>query len=77
MGIESILREKGDHREWKTIKSILSTHQRSTIILTGEDKTVYNIRVSGKPEEEHLKIYDSLGIKDRLKKKKWLVNNNL
>lgn len=77
VGIESILREKGDHREWKTIKSILSTHQRSTIILTGEDKTVYNIRVSGKPEEEHLKIYDSLGIKDRLKKKKWLVNNNL
>jgi len=74
VGIENTLLEKGDHREWKTIKSVLSTHQRATIIFTGEDRTVYNIRVSGNPESEHLFIYNCFGIKDCMKRKKTMVN---
>jgi len=74
VGIENTLLEKGDHREWKSVKSVLSTHQRATIILTGEDKTVYHIRVSGTPETEHLDIYRCFGIKDRLKRKRTVLN---
>lgn len=72
-GIENRLLEKGDHREWKTIKAILSTHQRSTVTMTGENRNLYHIRVSGKPEVEHLNIYRCLGVKDHLKTKKTVV----
>jgi hypothetical protein len=68
--IEFQLKSNGDNREWKTIKEILSTHQRSTIILKGEEKKVYKIRASGKPESCHNDIYRLLKIKDPLKNKK-------
>lgn len=68
--IEYVLKTNGDTREWKTIKEILSTHQRSTIILKGDDKKVYHIRVSGAPEPCHNEIYRNLKIKDPLKRKK-------
>lgn len=68
--IEFVLKSKGDTREWKTIKEILSTHQRSTIVLRGDEKKVYKIRTSGEPESLHNEIYRLLKIKDSLKKKK-------
>lgn len=74
VGIENVLLENGDHREWKTVKSVLSTHQRATIILTGADKALYHIRVSGTPETDHLDIYRCFGIKNRLKRKKTVLN---
>ncbi|MDO8685538.1 MAG: hypothetical protein Q7J78_02590 [Clostridiales bacterium] len=74
VGIENNLLQKEDHREWKTIKSVLSMHQRATIILTGEDNTVYHIRISGSTETGHLEIYHCFGIKDRLKRKKTVLN---
>lgn len=68
--IEHVLKINGDTREWKTIKGILVTHNRSTTILKGEEKKVYGIRVSGTPEPCHNEIYRILKIKDHLKRKK-------
>jgi transposase len=68
--IEYVLKTNGDTREWKTIKEILATHQRSTIILRGDDNKIYHIRVSGTPEPCHNEIYRTLKIKDHLKRKK-------
>ena len=65
--IEQCLKAEGDTRSWKTIKEILSTHQRSTIILKNE-KTFY-LRISGVPESEHNEIYRSLKINNTLKRK--------
>jgi hypothetical protein len=41
--ISNLLSESGDTREWTTIKSILSTHQRSTIIMTDENGVVHHL----------------------------------
>ena len=68
--IEHVLKTNGDTREWKTIKEILATHERCTIILKGEAKKVYGIRASGTPESCHNEIYRTLKIKDHLKRKK-------
>ncbi len=68
--IEYVLKTNGDTREWKTIKKVLATHERSTIILKGDDKKIYHIRVSGTPEPCHNEIYRTLKIKDHLKRKK-------
>ena len=68
--IEYVLKMNGDTREWKTIKEILVTHERCTIILKGEAQKVYGIRASGIPESCHNEIYRTLKIKDHLKRKK-------
>lgn len=65
--IECSLRAGGNTNEWKTIKKILSTHQRSTTILNGSDKKVYHVRTSSLPEPHHNEIYRVLKIKDTLK----------
>jgi transposase len=68
VSIEHELRAQGDHREWRTIRKLLSSHNRSTVIMTGEDETIYHIRVSGTPESEQSAIYKKLSIKDPLKR---------
>ena len=74
VAIETTLRATGDTREWKTIREILSTHQRSTIIMTGQDGTIYNLRITGNPERHHHEIYQIFGIIDLLKRRKTSVN---
>jgi hypothetical protein len=69
IGIETCLREQGDMRQWSTIKKVLCTHTRSTIILHGEENKIYSIRLSSQPEPEQRDIYKKLGIKDPLKNK--------
>lgn len=68
--IEYSLHAAGDSREWKTIKKVLSSHERSTTILNGIDKKVYHVRASSIPEPCHNEIYRSLKIKDVLTRKK-------
>lgn len=68
--IENNLKTHGDKREWNTIKKILSTHERSTVILRGTEKKVYHLRISGNPESCHKEIYNTLNVKDILKRKK-------
>lgn len=75
--IEYVLKTNGDTREWKTIKEILATHQRSTIILNGDDKKVYHIRVSGTPEPCHNEICRTLKVNDHLKRKKTCIFSRL
>ena len=77
VSIEHVLKVNGDTREWNTIKEILSTHQRSTIILKGDLKKVYHIRASGRPESCHNEIYRMLKINDHLKRKKTCVLQRL
>jgi transposase len=66
--IETEMKKGNDHRQWSTLRVELSTHQRSTIVMTAENGNVHHIRLSGTPESEHKKIYDILGFKDPLKK---------
>ena len=66
--IERTLREQGDTRRWSTIRTQLSTHQRTTVMLTDEQENVHHIRVSGTPESIHREIYRKLAVKDPLKR---------
>ena len=75
ISIEHQLREKGDHREWTTIKKDLSTHQRNTIIFTDNVHRIHHIRVSGTPELVHKEIYKLLGVKNTLRRKHCLVGS--
>ncbi len=60
--IEFRLREQRDHRCWRTIRDILSTHQRITIAFNDADGKHHTLRLNTTPEGEHREIYDSLAI---------------
>jgi len=66
--IELALLEKGEHKRWSTIRDELSTHMRTTVIMTDKEGAIHHIRVSSSPETHQKKIYDLLGVKDRLGK---------
>lgn len=66
--IETDMEKADDNRQWATLRDELSTHQRSTIVMTEGNGSVHHIRLSGTPESEHKKIYEILGVKDPLKK---------
>ncbi len=63
---ECKLRKGGDTRSWKTIKEVLSTHQRITIeyISKTEEGVLMNneVRLDSRQELEHQKIYAMLGL---------------
>lgn len=71
--IETKLRAAGDRREWATIRKVLSTYQRTTVTLVGENNEIYTVRVSGKPEDSHKKIFDAMGVSNRLKNIKSVI----
>ncbi len=66
--IELALLDKGCHKSWATIRDELSTHMRTTVIMSDEKGAIHHIRVSSSPEPHHRKIYDMLGIADPLGK---------
>ena len=66
--IELSLSEKGCSSKWSTVRKDLSTHMRTTVILTDKNGAIHHIRVSSTPEPIHRKIYNLLEIKDPLKK---------
>jgi len=68
ISIEHTLKSQGDRRDWRTIRTILSTHQRNTVILTDAENIVYHIRVSGRPETAHVEIYKRLSVANPLKR---------
>ena len=65
--IANLLDKSQDTREWSTIRDVLSTHTRNTIIIKDKEGNVLHVRVSGLPEEEHLDIYQRLNIKNPVK----------
>jgi transposase len=75
--IETEMKRAGDNREWSTLREVLSTHQRSTIVMRADDNSVHHIRLSSTPESEQKKIYDILGVKDELKQIDQLAINGL
>jgi len=62
--IEHQLACSGDHRRWSKVRDVLSTHRRSTIILTDKAGVIHHIRHSGETEPAHADIYENLGAKD-------------
>jgi transposase len=75
--VEVELEKNNDHRSWTTICKELSTHQRSTVVMSSDSGSVYHLRLSGNPEFEHLKIYEQLGVKDHLKRINKLAKSGL
>lgn len=67
INIEYRLNAAGENLRWKTLRQLLASHQRSTIIWTNKKKETWNKRVSGIPEMRPLHIYGKLGLKDPLK----------
>ena len=65
--IGNLLGKFQDTREWSSIRDVLSTHMRNTIIMKDKDGSVLHTRVNGQPEEEHLDIYTKLGVHNPLK----------
>jgi len=66
--IEIALKDKGCNRKWSTIRDELSTHMRTTVIMSDSEGGIHHIRLSSTPETNHQQIYDMLGIKDNLGK---------
>ena len=75
--IEKTMDEQNDNRRWSTLRKTLSTHQRSTIILTDDKNQIHHTRVSSTPESFHQDIYQMLDIKDPLKRKHTVVAQRL
>jgi transposase len=77
--IEYRLRQRGDHRQWETIRNVLKTHERLTIgyKVKEEDGTVRQqyVRMNSKVEPEHLEIYRELGLSGRALPRKALSKN--
>ncbi len=77
VGIETRLRWQNDHREWNTIRSILETYQRTTVMMTNADDELIRIRVSDTPEASHHEIFKRLGVRDKLKRIKTIGDKSL
>jgi transposase len=75
--IEKTMSEQNDNRRWSTLRKTLSTHQRSTIILTDDKDQIHHTRVSGSPESLHQVIYRVLDVKDPLKRKHTVIAQRL
>lgn len=60
------LAKTGDHRQWSTIRRVLSTHAYTTIALPTLDGTTHRIRKPGTPDQDQALIYHHLGIDWRL-----------
>lgn len=75
--IENYLRNQSDIRKWSTIKTQLSTHIRSTVIMTDNKGKVHHIRVSGMQEKNHTDIYKKLGVTDFIIKSHKIIHKRL
>ena len=77
VAIEKTLLDRGIHTSWWTIRQILKTHQICTIVLPANNGKVLNIRKASKPEQEHIELYNLLGIPFEIitPKKFWTTEN--
>lgn len=74
--IETQLKEQGDIRKWSTIRKVLSTYQRSTVVMTNQEGHIHHIRVSCLQEPAHKDIFRKLNIKDPTKRMHRLMQQN-
>ena len=68
VNIEHRLREAGDNRRWGTVRDLLLTHRRDTLIFTDDQRRVHHIRQTGAPEPAHLDIYRKLAVGHRMER---------
>jgi transposase len=62
--IERRLAQENDTRQWQTLREVLSTHVRTTVVMKDKDGFIYHKRASSKAEDNHQDIYIKLGIND-------------
>lgn len=60
--IENLLSQKGDTRTWGTVRDVMSTLMRGTVAMRDDQGAIYNLRLSGEPEEEHQEILSKLNV---------------
>jgi transposase len=72
--IEHRLRSCGDHRNWDTIRTILSNHTRVTVIQRDKNNRPYRVRINVTPNEEQSKIYRNLLVKETMLLPKLIPN---
>jgi len=77
INIEYKMNKAGDTRRWSKIRKILSTHQRSTIIITDNEQKIHYLRISSQPESSHSQIYRTLKLKPGRNLKKYIVAKRL
>ena len=77
INIEYKMSKAGDTRRWSKIRKILSTHQRSTIIITDNEQKIHYLRISSQPESCHSQIYRTLKLKPGKNLKKYIVAKRL
>jgi hypothetical protein len=56
------LEQKGDHRDWPTLRRVLQTHCYATVSLPTRSGTIVHVRRPGMPEGCHQQIYEKFGI---------------
>ena len=56
------LEQKGDHRDWPTLRRVLQTHCYATLSIPTRNGTVVHVRRPGTPEGCHQQIYEKFGI---------------
>ena len=56
------LEQRGDRRNWDTLKRILQTHCYTTILVPIKEGTLHRIRKAGQPEQCQKAIYEALCI---------------
>jgi transposase len=56
------LEQKGDHRDWPTLRRVLQTHCYATVSLPTRNGTVVHLRRAGAPERCHQEIYEKFNI---------------
>jgi transposase len=65
--LENFLAREGDTRSWPTLRDVMSTLTRGTVMMRDDQGSTYNIRVTGEPEDVQQAILDKLGISQSLK----------
>ena len=60
--IENLMTQQGDARTWGTLREVMSTLMRGTVMMRDDQGSTYHIRLSGEPEAEHQDIMCKLGI---------------
>ena len=60
--IRSKLKANGIHSSWKSIREILSTHSRVTILMKDRSGKIIRIRKTSRAEHSHKEIYSALNI---------------
>ena len=69
------LKLHGIHLSWDSIRTLMSTQQRVTLMLPTDAQNIIYLRTTTRAEVQQQAIYAALGIKsDRLGKRKTIVN---